>query len=201
MYDVDDIARSVSRLLAETLGQPWRLDLERREVRDDERPAGLIEVGQVRTRRARTSVPQGDVEEFAPLTLTLYPALDEPQVAGRAARLLAAKLTRLITVGADGPLLTSGRRASGPERWPLYDYSAVKLSGTAAERRGPARAHDVLWLEDYGVRAIQDPADARRWTVVADVRLSWERPGAIVPGPAPPIATEMPGVWVGEVNP
>lgn len=199
MYRDDDVARSVRRHLAEWLGPPWVLNLERVEVADDDRPAGLIEVGIARARAARAALPQGNVTEFAPVSIALYPPLAEPREAGRAARDLASGLRDLLTFGADGPLLVSGRPASGPFRLPLYDYAAVPLAGSAAERRGPERAHDVLWVEDQGVRPVQDPMDARRWSVIADLRVSWERPGAVRPGDVgAPLAARMPGSYAGE---
>jgi hypothetical protein len=184
IYDPDDIARSVRRTIAELLGEPWQLDLERKEVADDARPAGVVEMGEARMRRARTSLQQGPVTSFAPVTVTLYPALAEPREAGRAARKLAHLLLDMVMIGVTGPTLEDpllpgepGRVASGPERLPLYDYENIPLVGTAAERRGPDFAHDVLWAEDYGVRPLQDPMDPQRWSVILEMRLSWERPG------------------------
>lgn len=193
MYDQDDIARSVRRYVAEMLGPPWAIDLERKEVRDDARPAGLVEVAQSRVRRARVSIPQGNVEMFAPVSVTLYPSLADPREAGRTARVLTHALLQLIVVGADGPTFEDGRPASGPERLPLYDYADVPLTGTAAQRQGPAHPHDLLWAEDYGVRPIQDPQDPQRWTVALDMRVSWEQPGRVSQADLDaPIATAMP---------
>ena len=185
MYDPDDIARSVRRTIAELLGPPWQLDLERKEVADDARPAGVIEMGEARMRRARTSPQQGQITAFAPVTVTLYPPLAEPREAGRSARKLAHLLLDMVMVGVVGPTFSDGgdppmpgRRASGPERLPLYDYANVPLIGTAAERKGPDFAHDLLWVEDYGVRPLQDALDPQRWSVILEMRVSWERPGA-----------------------
>lgn len=194
MYDPDDIARSVRRYVAEMLGPPWALGLERKEVKDEARPAGSVELGAVSVRRSRSTIPQGEVSRFMPVTVTLYPGLAAPREAGRTARMLAHGLERLISSGAEGPIFASGRPASGPERIPLYDYSPVPLEGSTAEREGPALPHDVLWAEDYSTRAVQDSQDPRRWTVVLELRVSWEAPGRI--GPDAPIAVAMPGGWV-----
>lgn len=190
MYGPDDIVRSFRRTVAEMLGEPWALDLERKEVLDEARPAGVIEIGREQVRRARTSIPQGEVELFAPVTLTLYPELAEPRQAGRTARQLAGRLHDLMKFGADGPVFENGRPASGPERLPLYDYADVLLIGTAQQRSGPQFPHDVLWVEDYGAGPVQDPLDPERWTVVLEARLSWERPGRV--GPDAPIAAPDP---------
>lgn len=193
MYDVDDIARSVRRYVSELLGPPWELNLERTDVADDSRPAGLVELGQARVRRARASIPQGSVEMFMPVTVTLYPSLAPPREAGRTARGLAHGLQQLVQTGLVGPTFADGRRSAGPERIPLYDYSPVPLTGTDEERVPPAHAHDVLWAEDYGTRALQDPMDPQRWTVVLELRVSWEQPGrADEVAQAAPIAERMP---------
>lgn len=217
MYGTDDIGRSVGRYLIGWLGgAPWTLELERVEIRDDDRPAALVEVGQMRTRRARVSRDQGNVTEFAPLTVMLYPAVGEPRAAGRAARDLATSLKRLIDGGADDLDVdtpdfrqVNGRPAAGPERMPLWDYAAVPLESDAdteeeraAERAGPELAHDVMWVEDYGVNAVQDPQDARRWSVALDARVSWERPGRIpVEAQDAPVVVDLPGQFSGEVRP
>ena len=194
MYGMDDVVRSVRRTVAEMLGPPWNLDLERREVPDDERPAGLIEPGAPSRRPARTSIPQGNVVHLLPLTVTLYPSLEEPRISGRTARQLAQGLEDLAAYGTEGPVFQDGRPASGPERWPLYDYVDVPLEGTPEERRGPAFPHDVMWLEDAAARTIQDVQDPTRWTVVLDVRVSWEAPGRV--GPPAPIVRSMPGGYM-----
>lgn len=189
-YDTESIARSIRRYMSGLLQQPWSVSLELEEVRDDRRPAGVIEVGEVRTRRARISVPQGEVEEFAPVTVTLYPAVLDgagapltPRATGRAARLLENGVRLLVVSGAEDVAL------GGPERFPLWDYSAV-----APGSPGPADPIDVLWVEDYSTRAIQDPDDARRWSVILDCRLSWERPGR-VPKPGH-VITATPGSFL-----
>jgi hypothetical protein len=181
-YDPESIGRSIRRYMAGLLTQPWSVALEAREVRDDQRPAGVIELGEVRTRRARISIPQGEVEEFAPVTVTLYPRiLDvdgttylDARVTAREARLLSDSIRQLIVSGAEGVAM------SGPERFPLWDYSAV-APGTP----GPADPIDVLWVEDYSVRTLQDTDDLRRWSVAVDARLSWERAGRVPPAGVP----------------
>lgn len=188
-YDPESIGRSVRRYLSGVLTQPWSVALETQEIRDDSRPAGVLELGEVRVRRARVSIPQGEVEEFMPLTLSLYPRiLDvddvplDPRITAREARLAASALQLLVTSGAEGVAM------SGPERFPLWDYSAV-APGTP----GPADPIDVLWVEDYAIRTLQDPDDTRRWSVIMDCRISWERPGRVPP--VAPTLTDVPGTF------
>lgn len=191
IYDPDDVVRSFRRLVFAMVGAPWSLSLERREVKDEARPAGLVEIGQTRASSARSAIPQGPVVYAAPVTVTLYPSLASPREAGRTARILAHGLHQLIAVGADGPVFEDGRPAAGPERVPLYDFSPVPLTGSAEQREGPEFPHDVLWVEDYGARALQDPMDPQRWSVVLDARVSWEAPGR-VSSADDPITTAMP---------
>jgi hypothetical protein len=190
-YDPDSVLRSIRRYLSGLLPQPWSVTTERVEVRDDARPAGVIEMGEVRTRRARVSVPQGEVEEFAPVTVTLYPPVTgtggtplDPRLASAGARVLSGRVRDLIVIGAEGVSM------AGPERMPLWDYSAI-APGTA----GPAQPIDVLWAEDYSVRAVQDPLEARRWSVIAELRVSWERPGR--ERAEAPVLTGLPGAPAG----
>lgn len=179
MHDPEDFARSIRRYLGLMLTQPWDLRLQREEVRDDARPAGAIETGREQERWARDSVPQGDRIMFMPVTVSLYPALGEPRAAGRAARQLAGDVRDLLQVGGDGVVFSDGRRASGPKRIPLWDYAAA-APGSA----GPPFPYDVMRVENLSVDSIQDPMDARRWSVIAELRLSYELPGR-EPDPAP----------------
>lgn len=201
-WDADNIARSVRRYVTDMLGPPWAIDLERTEVSDADRPGGLIEIGLEQVRFARRTIPQGNVSAFRSVTVTLYPSLDAPRRAGRTARHLADGLMRLIVIGADGPMRASGRPASGPETLPLYDYSMVALDGTVEERTGPEFAFDVMWAEDYSCRALQDPMDAQRWSVILEMRLSYEYPGRVsVTDQAAPIVGSLPGGWGGVPDP
>jgi hypothetical protein len=210
-WSTEDVIRSVRRTVAEIL-PTYPVALQREEVKDSDRPAGVVEMGRTRTRFARTSVPQGYVIEFAPMTVTLYPPVTTVKAAGYEARRLETLLRNLAINGPTGVTLddADGRPAAGPERWPLYDYAGIDPEGPVvapeedpevAVRVGSEFPYDVLWLEDYGADAIQDPMDAKRWTVVLEMRVSWERPGAVYPGDPPPNVEEFSGSWAGEVLP
>lgn len=191
-WELDDVARSVRRYLAMTLptfpgDEPrWKIRVERREVRDEDRPVGVVVLGQIATTRARTSRLQGQVEEVVPVTINLYPPIPEDAtgVDGvREARLeahqLATQLHQLFNTGLT--VKVGERHFAGPFNVPLWDYADVPVSGK--EKSGPADPHDVLWVDDksLNVQAIQDPDDYRRWSVIANLRVSIERPGR---GPA-----------------
>lgn len=194
MYDPEDITRSIRRYLGLMLVAPWSVALQREEVRDDQRPAGVIELGQEKNRFARDSIPQGDRINFAPVTISLYPALGEPRVAGRAARQLAGDVRDLFQVGGDGVVFQDGRRACGPNRIPMWDYAAAD-PGTP----GPQFPLDVMRVEDVGVDAMQDPLDARRYSVIAELRVSWELPGR--EAPTAPFVADVPVVDVPPGDP
>lgn len=178
--DPEDIARSVRRYLGLMLTQPWDLRLQREEVRDDRRPAGFVEMGREAERWAREgAIPQGDRIMFAPVTISLFPALAEPRAAGRDARQLAGLVRDLMQAGGDGILFASGRPACGPKRIPLWDYSEA-----GPGQAGPQFPVDVLRVENLSVDPVQDTMDARRWAVIAELRLSYEL-GGRVSQPAP----------------
>jgi hypothetical protein len=205
-WAVDDVKRSVRRYLSMTLeSPPWKLRVERREVKDEERPVGVVTDGPITVARARAATPQGNVEEIMPVTVTLYPAIASGDVDGlRAGRLeadqLKAQLNELLNTGLTVTTKEEGRvrHWAGPFRLPLWDYADVPLSGE--DKAGPEDPHDVLWVVDgsTAVDAIQDPEDARRWTVVANFRVSIERPGR-VPGEDEVMDVEdFQGSFVGE---
>lgn len=185
MGDPEDIARSVRRYLGMMLTQPWDLRLQREEVRDDARPAGFIEMGREAERWAREgAIPQGDRILFAPVTISLFPPVAEPRTSGREARQLAGDVRDLLQAGGDGIVFANGRRACGPKRIPWWDYSAVP-PGTA----GPEFPVDVLRVENLTVDPIQDTMDARRWSVVVELRLAYELGGRL--GPDAPVVDRI----------
>lgn len=201
-WQPEDVSRSVRRYFASTLSDElaaplaadvrWKIALSREQVRDDQRPAGLLELGTVEPRGGfRTSVPQGTVIEGAPITLSLFPELQEVKDAERRAHWIAAQCYDAVRFGLNLPPLPTGRPRCGPDRIPLYDYSGSMTHGTAAQRQGPTNPHDVLWVDSKSARAVQDPLDARRWSVILELAVSWERPGAVrAPGP---VVVRVPG--------
>lgn len=74
-FALDDRHRSMRRFLMNALGSPpWRLRTERQPVKAEERPVGVVEpAGPVATTRARTTVPQGDVDKTQTFSIMLYP--------------------------------------------------------------------------------------------------------------------------------
>lgn len=214
MWQPDDVQRSVRRYLSQTLPtlnpeKRWRLAFQREQVRDAQRPQGILEMGRVAgSGPSRAGSLQQDlVVEGAPITVTLWPemhdpdgALLEPRVAERNARMIQGLVYDTFRFGLDLPPLPEdhpthpNRPRCGPERVPLYDYSDSGTVGTAAQRQGPADPHDWLWADGYGTRAIQDPEDPRRWSVICELTVTWERPGRIPP-PAPIVTGLPPTYW------
>jgi hypothetical protein len=192
MWTADDISRSLRRYLAAALPEEWTIRLEVREVRDEDRPVAVVELGAISSVRAREAITQGEVESLAPVTITAYPPLpDEPKAgedpatdplreARQQAATIASGLERLLVYGLTVTTEPEeGQRVhwAGPFRIPLYDYADVPLSGP--EREGPKEPHDVLWVpqESVSVEPIQDTEDRRRWSVAMDFRVSMEAPG------------------------
>jgi hypothetical protein len=153
----------------------------------------VIDAGRLTHPFRRSTLTQGAVTAAMPVTVSAYPeTTGTVREAGRRARKLKQHIEDVATFGLDlgeaarfpgGP----PRPRAGPDRIPIYDYEDVALEGSAAERSLPDGAEPIGWLrvEDTGADAIQDPTDPRRWTVIWELRLSWERGGRIpgVPGP------------------
>lgn len=204
-WDPDDVARSIRRYLSGTLeAPPWRLRTERREVRDDDRPVGVIDIGEVTVTRAREGVlEQGEVEWLLPVTVSCYPEIEAKEKEGRhEAELLRAQLLRWIQVGLT--VQADGRDFAGPFRIPLYDYSQTDLSGAA--KAGPTEPHDVLFVPRQSLSSaiIQDLEDSLRFTVICEFQATVEMPGRVPPD-APPVTEIYPvppsPVWEGYVGP
>lgn len=185
-WESNDVRRSIRRYLGLTLGDPWTLRIERRQVRDEERPVALVELGPESTLRAREALVQGEVEVGYPVTISAYPALpdraedadpppDPLREAEAAAEALKTRLSRWVSIGMT--VKEGGQHWAGPFRLPLWDYAGVPLTGE--KREGPKVPHDVLFVprESLSVEAIQDAEDLRRWSVVADLRVTMEMPG------------------------
>lgn len=189
----DDVLLSLRRYLAQTLTpadpeRPWRIRLEREPIKDEERPVAVIEAGSLTAPRARHAIDQGPVTQHQPLTVTTYPeTTGTVRAAGRRARRLEQHLLDVGTYGLDlgsTPRFLGGpaRPIAGPGRIPIYDFGDVAVEGTTEERSLPDGALPVGWLIIEGepaANAIQDPEDARRWTVVWELRVTWERGGRI----------------------
>lgn len=179
-YAADDIHRSVRRYIATALGNTWRIRGEREVIKDDERPAAVVEfstpVGQGPGHRDRRTIPQGDVSRAATFAVTAYPALFDTAREGRhEADRIADLLDQTIGQGLvdddSGELVNIGH----PLAVPVYDYAGVPLTG--AGRGGPADPYGWAMVETHSVHPIQDPLDEKRWTVAMSLRLSWWRAG------------------------
>jgi hypothetical protein len=182
---IDDVQRSLRRLLAEGLGDTWTIRLERMEVPDDDRPVAFVEgAGPTVTPLApRMTIPQGDYDKLKPFTVSTYPVLGAtPHESRKVAFDLEHTLARIFEVGLD-------MAHSRPGVVALYDYSAVALAGQA----GPATPFGYAHSDDVSVRATQDMADDRRWTVTCDLRLTWRVGGRVLP--LQPFVDRLEGVY------
>lgn len=207
-YSIDDVVQSVRRVLVTAYPTPWLMSLQREPIVDADRPAIVIEAGEETVSEHRTAIPQGAYTLSAPLSIIVYPSLPPgkggAREAGQTARRLATATRRLFAEGppggaglgqgADGYIFETGRPASGPMTLPLWDWNDVPLIGTPEERAGREFPHGIVRIESLGANAIQDPDDARRWTVAIDLQLTWRTPGRMPPDA--PIVREMPGTIV-----
>lgn len=79
------------------------------------------------------------------------------------------------TLGTSLPSPTGHGTISQPSRIPLWDWDGVPLDETSEGRETP----DFLRVVDFQTDEVRDPRDERRRAVVADIRMSWLRAGAI----------------------
>lgn len=194
-YSADDRHRSIRDFVALVLGAPpWRVRTERQPVPDDQRPAAVVEeTGPATQGRlpARRSSPQGMVDRQGSYTLTAYPVLGETGADARLeAQTIATAIEQAILLGL---VDDDGTAWSGPEMIPVFDYAGVPVKGP--DRAGPESGYGWLAIEDYPVRAIVDPDDFTRYTVVCEMRVSWQQAGRAA-APGVPVGG-MGGTWGG----
>lgn len=189
----DDIYRSLRRYVWQMLGGQTPVRLQRTRVEDDERPVAILEPGVLGTPHSRAgTVNQGDVQKQQPLTVVCYPVLgataaESAQIARELGNLLDAGFCRGLVTDDDPPV-----NIGAPWRIPVYDFAEVPISGP--DRGGPADPYMYANVDEtFNVRPIQDAMDELRYTVVANLRVSWWASGRIPP--TAPIATSMPGSW------
>lgn len=193
--DPEDVYRSLRRYVSLMLGSPpWTVRLQRSRVSDDERPVAVLEPGLLGTASSRAGmVNQGDVQKAQPFTVVCYPALGataalSAQIARELVVLLDAGFSRGLVTDDDPPV-----NIGAPWRTPVYDFAGVEIAGADRAGGGVAYMHANV-AEGMSARAIQDPQDELRYTVVANLRLTWWAGGRIPP--AAPLATDgLIGEW------
>lgn len=189
-FSLDDRIRSLRRFVMNALGSPpWRVRTERQPVADEQRPIGVVEASTAMvTTRARTSIPQGEVERQQTFAIVLYPAM---ATTAAESRLIASQVAELLSDAIGFGLVGDGVETP-PEAIPFYSFDGVPVKGVT--REGGAVPYAWMRVEDFPVRPIQDPEDPLRWTVVCDLRVSWEQGGRVRP-PAPAVGDST-GVFV-----
>lgn len=196
--DPEDVLRSLRRYVSQALtSPPWTVRAQRTRVADDDRPVAVVEDSSpLTTPRSRAGmINQGDVQKMQAFAVMCYPVLADT-AAGSAleartvAYLLDAAFSRGL-INDDDP--DDVKNIGAPWRVPIYDFAGVPITG--ASRAGPDDPYMYANVDStFSVRAIQDPLDELRFTVAANLRVTWWAGGRIPP--AAPIATRMPGHWV-----
>lgn len=192
----DDVHRSLRRYLAVALGTSWSVRMEREVIGDDERPAMVVEASSPASAApgnppARRTIPQGDYAVQQSFSATAYPTVyDTAREGGVEAKRVTQLLYDAIAVGL---VNDDGSNLGHPMAVPVWDYADVPAVGP--DRAGPVEPYAWAWVEDHSARPLQDPLDAKRWTVAMDVRLSWQRAGREAP---PAVAGTLVGSWRGE---
>lgn len=200
--DPDDILRSLRRYTSLLLqSPPWTVRVQRVRVDDDERPVAIVqESGPMTVPHSRAgTLQQGDVQYQQALAIACYPVIGESAAASaEAARqvrtLLVAGFTRGLRTDDDPPV-----NIGGPWRVPIYDFDGVPIQG--AGREGPVDPYAHMNVDDsFNVRPVQDAVDELRYTVMANLRVSWWAAGRI-PGDSYPLAVSMTGTYVKGPDP
>lgn len=193
-YSVDDIHRSLRRYVSQALGSPpWTVRTERQPVEDDARNVCVVEPASPSSQgKHRVSIPQGNLEKMMAFSAMAYPELGDTAADSRlAAQLVADLLEQAFAIGLVEGKGEEQRNIGGPFRLPVYDFAGVPVKG--AERGAAGDEYGFAWVDDLTVRPLQDPIDYLRFTVVCDVRLSWEQGGRLLPGA--PAAGSMSGTF------
>lgn len=180
MNTILDVHRSVREFIAHGLGSPpWKVRLEDDiPLTDKERPVAYVELAApARTLEARAVAPQGAVQRMAPFTVSAYPVLGEtPRLSRQEADVIADVLGKLLDAG-----VAVAAAPASPSHIPIFDWAAIPLEGTAADRRLPVDA--VPYTYGFvplgsGVQTIKDAMDPKRFTVGLTFTVRWAAPGS-----------------------
>jgi hypothetical protein len=163
-----DVLRSLTRYVALALGPLYEV----REVREEGaigRPGAMIEMA------APVSVDSASSrlvrELVGSYNAYIYPELGSAPLESRAkAARIADRLENALDGGID-----EGRVGLVP----LWDFEGVPYDADSTVRR----AQDFARIRDLSVFPKQAPDDENRFTVLAEVRLSWRRNRALVSEP------------------
>jgi hypothetical protein len=200
-FALDDRQRSVRRYVAMGMDglEAYDLQLQRVQIRDDQRPAGLVEPATTAVAVGRPShaisggpVPTA-IHEQQTFSIILYPRIEGADVRDVSLR-VRQHAQRLEDVFGVGLVNDDGSDFSPPERVPVWDYALATATGSGRSVV-PAEPYGWLVVEERSVRPLQDPLDERRWSIVCSLRCSWWRAGRDDTGP---VVTSMPGRWAGE---
>lgn len=178
MWDWDDVHRSLRWYSALALGSPpWDIRTERVEVRDDARPAGVVEPSSpIVPRLARSAVPQGNVLEDRSFAVVAYPALGGTV---EESKLEAARVEELLNgLVRFGLVRDDGTDYSAPGFIPVWDFAGVGLTADFPTAADAAYDHAVI-ATGANVQRQQDNVELRRFTVILNLRVEWERPGRV----------------------
>ena len=199
---LEDAWRSLKRLTALVLPEPWQIRLESAQYAEEDRPLAIIDtIGDLTRAGVQPTIPGRQHVVTQTFLITAYPPVpDDPRVAREQATAVLQALDDLVTIGWKD---VDGKWIGGPLRLPMWDYEGVPLVGP--NRGNPnGKWPQMMWVEAHTGRVIGDPQDDRRWTVPYTMRLSWDatsrepEPAPIVddiipepifptPGPRPPV--------------
>lgn len=192
MNQLEDAWRSLKRLVAEALPEPWTVRLEAAQYQESERPLAIVDtVGDLTRTGVKPTIPGGQHVMAQTFVITAYPAVgDDPREARAEATRALRALDEMVTVGM---VTRHGEDLGGPLRLPMWDYDGVPLTGPDRGNRQNGW-WQCMWAESWAGRVIADPQDDRRWTVPYTLRLTWDASGRV--GPDAPLLRQISGKLV-----
>ena len=191
---LEDAWRSLKRLAAMALPEPWQIRLEAAQYSEEERPLVIIDtVGPMARTGVQPTIPGRQHVVTQTFLLTAYPAVLGDAREARAAAVRALRtLDEMVTIGL---VDDTGKSVGGPLRLPLWDYAGVPLTGPA--RGNPnGQWKQMMWAESYEGIVLPDPQDDHRYTIPYTLRVSWDAVPRVRP-PAPTLE-EIEGKFLGE---
>jgi hypothetical protein len=194
MQRVEDMHRSLKRLLSLAFPEPWVIRLEMAQYSDEQRPLIVVEpVGDLARTGVQPTIPSRPHVLAQTFVITAYPALmDDPREARQQAEMVLDMLDRLVNIG----WVENDVSVSGPLRLPMWNYAGVPVTGAGrGNPDGLVEWDQVAWVDTWSGLTIPDPQDDRRFTVPYTVRMSWQADSRYIPAP---LTTAFGGVFVAD---
>jgi hypothetical protein len=172
MRTTRDAIRSLARYMTESFGEDWEVGYFSQQGTFARPGIAVRTTGPLLSAGSRHTL---DLTQ--PMAIYVYPA-EKETVEETFDEVMQAeeKLWQAFNIG-----VGEGR----PFRVPLYDYEGVPYDDGSSLRRYP----DYLRVVDCSIERAQSADDEKKWTVTAELRLTWRRAGEMPTGKR--VATDL----------